>query len=351
MDLQATLPPDIATNPLWYLYDYSPASNDFTFTSLDESQYRDAAFLDSRLHSRIKQIERVDYDAVDRAFPKQFSQVPAAYIFQIGHCGSTLLSRCLGTTPAVLSLREPGPLGALAKLHRELGEPLAWLDETSWERLKMIIMLALERRFRADQLPVIKANSICNNLAEAVLATHPDRRAIFLYQSLETTLAAMFKAPGGRGDLRKQARHRLQEWQLLTKNCELHLSTLKAHELAVMSWMASMQRFTAAEVQFPERTIRVDFDAFLARPDKHLEDLAKFLGIESEAQTMVEEYGNVSQYYSKNTSRRFSPLDRQYTLDVIRSRQTAVINAGLDFAQRLMGQFPFMSGLAAHLGR
>jgi hypothetical protein len=343
------LPSDLASNPVWHLLDYSPLRHNFVFTRLEEAQYAQALFLDFRLQSQISTMESVGFDEVNAAFPDAFSQPPAAYIFHVGHCGSTLLSRALGVAREVLALREPMTLGALATARRELGDPLAWFSPPQWERLQMIILLALERRFRPGQLPVIKASSTCNILAEPILASHPQRKAVLLRQSLETTLATLFKVKGNSSDLRTLARDRLHEWHCLTGSKAMRLVDTTDEDIAVISWLASMQRFQNAQARFPDRVLRLDFDAFLAAPDSGLQRVADFIGLAPQSDHIVAAYNHVAQSYSKNPGASYSAADRKRELDLSRSQNAARTRACLLKARSLLDAHPDLAELGAWL--
>lgn len=350
MEASVTLPPDIATNPAWYLADYSRWRDRFVFTLLAESQYEDYAFLDGRERNLFRQVEQVAFDVVDKAFSGEPAEQASAYIFHTGHCGSTLLSRALGQCADVLSIREPLPLRKLAHSARELEDPLGWLSPGHWERLKRVVLRALERRFRPGQLPIIKATSTCNNLAEPILASHSGRKAIFLYQTLETTLAGMFRSSINRGDLRKQARYRVQEWHQLTGSRDIRLSKVTDVEVAVLSWAGSMSRLLAVDDQFPGQVMKLDFDDFLKAPGMRLSELSRFLGLDLHSDRIAGAFDRVVQTYSKKPDQPYSPIDRQYDLDLSRSRNVTDIAGGLRMAHSLTETHPELAALRAYLG-
>lgn len=343
------LPADIASNPGWYMLDYNPAFRKFIFTSLEETRFAEASFLDSRLNTRADALQGVTLADVDAVFPDRFELPPAAYIFQVGHCGSTLLSRALGATPDVLALREPLPLRVLANTRRELDDALSWMSREEWRRLSTIILLALERRFRPGQLPIIKASSTCNNLVEPVLASHPGRRALLLYQPLETSLAAMFRNRANFGDLRSQGRDRLQEWLDLAGQEDMVLADLEEDDVAVLSWIASLQRFEQARQRLPERVMMLDFNRFIADPHDHLHRVAAFLGLDAQAEQLANAFANVSRRYAKNPGKPYSPERRQASLDSSRRHNAEGISRAMDKARALLQSHPDMAGLEPYL--
>ncbi len=78
-----------------------------------EEDYRAASFLDDRMLTAQSKGAWVPLEQVmEKA--QRIEARPLHFIFHTGHVGSTLLSRLLGETGGVLSLREPLPLRSLA---------------------------------------------------------------------------------------------------------------------------------------------------------------------------------------------------------------------------------------------
>ena len=340
-----TLPADIHSNPAWHVHDYQPVPRRFIYAALEELQYAETTFLDHRLNRNMKEFFSASFAEMDRAFPQSLVEAqPAAFIFHVGHCGSTLLSRALGATPAVLSLREPMTLNVLASALREMEDPVSWLSKDEWQRLHIIILLALDRRFKQSQLPLVKVTSTCNILLEPVLASHASRRAIALHQPLESCLSGMLRYKDTFSDLRSQSRTRLLEWQQVPGARALRLQDLDPEDIIVLSWLSSMYRFSRALDKYPEQLIRLDFEQFLSDPQSVLADTASFLGLEHAAGQIADTYTEISGFYSKIPGQRFTPADRQYVLDKSRHQNADPIQRGLTRARELIAE---TSALAA----
>ena len=270
---------------------------------------------------------------------------PAAYVFQIGHCGSTLVSRALAFSPLTLPLREPQVLKTLASSQRELGSTLSWLSHGDWQRLMDASLRMLDRRFRPDQLPVIKANSECNNICETVLASHPERRAVLLYSPLESYLAGMLRYKDKQGDIRFQSRARLEEWQLVSGSSDLNLSELSVVELIVIAWMGNMARFSKAMKRFPEQVMPSNFEDYLSRPAETTEEMAGFFGLEYREGQIPGHYQKISEQYSKDPKLPYSARTREVALDASRSDNAALISRGLRIAEQLVATKHELSAL------
>ena len=102
-------------DPAWHLFDIDPASSQGAWLELSENVFRDASFLDQRVAGLATAQRRAEIDPAYKEITAADSQ-PPHFIFHLGHCGSTLLSRALASTPAVLPLREPLTLRRLATL-------------------------------------------------------------------------------------------------------------------------------------------------------------------------------------------------------------------------------------------
>ncbi len=81
---------------------------------LGETAYRAASFLDDRILGPATRGGWLPLDRVLEAARHAADLRPLHFIFHTGHVGSTLVSRLLDETGAVLSLREPLPLRTLA---------------------------------------------------------------------------------------------------------------------------------------------------------------------------------------------------------------------------------------------
>ena len=100
---------------------------------MDEAAYRGASFLDDRVLGPGTQGAWLPGASVSEAAGRVAHPRPLHFIFHTGHVGSTLLSRLLDETGAVLPLREPLPLRVLADAHDALGRPESLLDAPQFE--------------------------------------------------------------------------------------------------------------------------------------------------------------------------------------------------------------------------
>ena len=109
---------------------------------------------------------------------------PAGMIFHLSRCGSTLVSRLLGTLPGVVVLAEPGPLNAV------LGRD--GVDEAAVVRLVRLVVRALGRvRFGDERQLVLKCTS-WNIRRRAILsAAFPDVPWVWVQRDPVHVLASL----------------------------------------------------------------------------------------------------------------------------------------------------------------
>lgn len=114
---------------------------------------------------------------------------PVGWIFQIAHCGSTLLSRLIDQPEHSLVLREPPPLRQVAVMHARGSAPADWSA-----RLRLA-HAAAARRFEADLPTVVKANAPVNFMLPELSALEPSATAILLHLPLADYVVAVLATP------------------------------------------------------------------------------------------------------------------------------------------------------------
>ena len=160
---------EIRSSALWHLHEIDPERGHFVLRRIEEAQYRQASFLDQRIEKACATAFKYPIQHLESLFPEDKTPVrPCHYIFHIGHCGSTLLSRALSASPAIFPVREPLTLRTLAGLYREPGA--GSFDHGLLQQLAPTVLRGFRRAFSEKQVTMVKATSICNNLAPAILS-------------------------------------------------------------------------------------------------------------------------------------------------------------------------------------
>lgn len=134
---------------------------------------------------------RTGLDAL-AAFDAAPSLDPDALIFHASRCGSTLLSRLLGTVPGVLVVAEPPPLNALL-----LAAP-AERDGTDAVRMVRRLVRALgQRRFGDERHYALKLSSWNVRRLDLFRRAFPAAKLIWLHRDPSAITASLLADPPG----------------------------------------------------------------------------------------------------------------------------------------------------------
>ena len=179
------LPPDFSRSAAYPLFAFDPAQNLGWVLHFDADDYRRASFLDQRSLGR-RDISgwTVDRAELEAALAPSPPLRDVHWLFHIGHCGSSLVSRLLDLVPGVLGLREPLPLLALAH-GREDAAATAW---------QAPVLALLARGFVDSRAVIVKPTSVVTTLADRLLPA--TGRGCLLWVDLHTWLATMLRDPG-----------------------------------------------------------------------------------------------------------------------------------------------------------
>ncbi len=301
---------------------------------IDRRRYHESPFLDDRM---IDDRTTGFWTGLDTLPPVQAPR-SARWLFHIGHCGSTLLSRLLPAVCPLLPVREPPPLRTLAEARRLLGGALSRLDPTGWKQLLRTFAGLYSRTYDDGANALIKPSSDCVNLVQAVLEENADSRAVLMYQSLETYLATMLVGPDPRPDIEGHSVSRLMDLHdFLNDRESLRLYELAPVQRVVVSWVAGVSSLHQALRCCGKRVRFLDFDAFVREPARGLVSLAEFLAAPAD-ETRVRQVldGPLMRTYAKAPEYRFSPSDRERQLAENRRRSSREIDEGLRWADWLV---------------
>jgi hypothetical protein len=126
------------------------------------------------------------------ALDNEPSLEPAGMIFHLSRCGSTLVSRMLGTLPGAVVLAEPSPLNAL------LGLNPGRVEEATLVRLVRLLVRALGRCRHGDERHLVLKCTSWNIRRRAVLAAaFPETPWIWVQREPARVLASLLATPPG----------------------------------------------------------------------------------------------------------------------------------------------------------
>lgn len=317
---------------------------------------QEASFLDDRLLQTRPPggwIDEADLLARARTIPDPGAGL--GFIFHLGHCGSTLISRLLQTGGAA-AYREPQALRQLAEADAEAGEPWDPVGPERFAALSDALLRAWSRRPQDAPAAVVKATSLVSGLAPALMARAPQAPALLLSMGLQPYLAALLAPEAPSADLARGARVRFARLKRRIGDPGWRLHALSPGELAAASWLAEALALAEARAAAPERTMMLDFDAFLARPAADLARAAAHFRLGWTAdQAEAAAAGPVMSRYAKAPEHGYGAQDRAAILAASAVRNADEIARGRAFAEaalsRLQALAPVAPGLDGPLAR
>jgi len=340
----------LRNNPDFLLQDFDFVNRRALVVRVNEARYREASFLDDRIFKPNMEGYWFPLDAVAEILNDLTVPTPH-YIFQVGHCGSTLISRLLAELPGNLAVREPITLLALAIVRRKLGGPSANLNETEWKQLLDVTLRALGRTYRPGDHAIIKATSTAGNLVETLAQTPANMpQMLLVYITLESLLATMLRSPDLRESIRAESPVWVGDFIRLTRREDMHLNDLNDAQQIAVKWLTLMLLFTRAASAFPAQTQLLNFDDFLKDPAVQLSTIAQHFRLKPSADqiaTLVT--GPLMHSYSKIPSQRFNPSQREQELREARQQFKDEIQSGLQWVEILCREIPALKAIAAHL--
>lgn len=327
MDRATTTWPDrLRASPELFPLAFDASGRGVELVALAPVDYEKASFLDGRLAAApVLTPGWAELAAAAAGLP-----IAADFIFHVGHVGSTLLSRVLGTHPKVFSLREPQVLRTLAQA--ELSGD--WPGEEVDRRLAVLLAL-FSRRWSPAKRPLVKATSLVGELAGRMLRLAPASRAILMTAAPENYLATILGGPNSRVELRQAAPARLARLARRLGAETQPPDALSEGELAAMSWACEMTALAAADVGAPGRAMWLDFDAFLGAPTVGLGRALRHLHGEADPGLVEQLAGSAYfQRYSKAPEYAYGPDVRRGVLAAARREEAAEIRKGLAWLER-----------------
>lgn len=346
--IQALLP-GLRTDARLWLHRLDAINDRALLLRLEEADVRAASFLDDRILQTPRDGAWLTLEHLRRELAAPLDVPAPDYIFHVGHCGSTLLSRMLDALPSTLVLREPQVLRTLTELYRELGEPTALLSQEQWTELCQVVRRALARPFRDGQRIVVKTTSLCSRVAEPLLTAEPESRALLLYTDLPRYLAAMLRGDEARQELRALAPGRLADLLAATGETGIALHELDDAHKGAVNWLAGMAAFARlTNGPLAERARAVRFESLLADPEEVLRPAAALLNLESAPAAIEAAAGDaVMRVSAKRPDRAYDTATRERDLATAFAANRAEIEPAVDWAERLCLRHPALKTTAA----
>jgi len=302
-----------------YAHQLNLLNDTVLLVQLTEAELNEHSFLDERIFRPDMKFEWVPWDQFE-AQTATLPGMPPSYIFHIGHCGSTLLSRLVAAATGASALREPLPLRTFS-IDCADGNVGMLGDEA----LRKRVML-----FERVWAPAtVKATSICSNIIGLV---HADAPVVFLYQQAETHLAVILAGENALQDLRGFGQNRYRRLAALAPDLP-PLASLSIGELAAMTWLAEVS--SGSRAMKGREVLQLDFDAFLQLPEECLADACRALGLNATAESCTAAVaGPIMRSYSKAPEHAYDAKLRDDVIADSRQRNAAEIAKGMKLIDR-----------------
>jgi hypothetical protein len=321
---------ELGASPTLFPYMLDVPRDSVLFLRLTRADYERASFLDARLLNPQISSHALPWVQVAAAIDAAQLTERCGFIFHIGHVGSTLLSRLIGTHSSAFSLREPLMLRTFAQLCAQ-GQSDA--------RLTGCLKL-LSRTFETRQLSVVKATSFVSELAGTLLSRASAPKALMMYVSPESYIATILGGPNSRQEAKLLAPSRLRRLHRRIGDEIWQLADLSEGEVLALAWACEVSALTQAADSNGERVFRVDFDRFLAAPAAHMSSVLRHFNIPAspaEVRAILE--GPEMRRYSKAPEHAYDAALRRDVLNVARAVNAAEIRRGLAWLDHAAARF------------
>lgn len=322
MNTPRRLPAGFRTSAAYPLFAFDPAGDKALVLEFERSDYRRASFLDQRaLRSQMGGWEVTRFE-LEAALEGQVARPSVNWLFHIGHCGSTLVSRLLDLVPGVLGLREPLPLLSLA--HARADSP--------WFALTVQL---LSRGFADTRAVIVKPTSVVLNVAEPLLEATAGH-ACLLWVDLSTWLATLLRDESLLASTLATETLRLNSVPL-TPTPE----AITAAERLSRLWLMEQFRWQrlSADPRFGSRLLDLDFADALANPASAIARLAQHYQVDFPP-NLMRDIGDsqILARYAKDDHQIFNADTRRRELAAAHALYRADIEAGVAWAERTLAR-------------
>jgi hypothetical protein len=325
----------LAERPEIYPHQLNLINDTLLLVELSSSEVNAASFLDQRVLKQSTKGAWIPWQLVADIFdmvPK--SKLPG-FIFHVGHCGSTLLSRLLEFAEDTRSIREPLPLRTLAQDLADFGDGRSFLTQQA--RLDRLRILS-QMWDRGSSHTVVKATSICTDLLPQLNSLEPGARSIFIYNGAETHIATLLAGQNALIDLKGFAQLRLQRLRQIS-GLDIQLNQLSTGQLAALSWLSETTSATRSLEKHPKQIALLDFESLLQNPTDNLARLLGHLNIHATSETVEKAVRSpVLQTYSKAPEHKYNAQTRATILQNSRARFGQDIKSALSWLESLADQ-------------
>ena len=326
----------LARSPDLFPHAWDVQSDAATLVRLTKADYEAASFLDQRVVGPRMLSRTLPYSQLAEAVAAAGLPERCHYIFHIGHVGSTLLSRLLGTEGRLFGLREPAILRSFA---RDMGGRV-WSEAEREERLSVFLKL-WSRTFEPGQTSLIKATSFVSDIAAQLLARASAPKALLLFVSPESYMATILAGAAAREEAKTLVVERLNRLHRRVGREIWQASSLSEGEALAAAWATEMTALVEAQRVAGARALPLDFNRFLEQPHEQLTRAFHHFDCDVAPDKIGEILsGPHMQRYAKAPEHAYSPELRRELLDEARKANASEIAKGLAWLERAAKEAP-----------
>lgn len=345
----------IAYSPELFLRDIDPVRDIAVLSPMSEATYRASSFLDNRIERDGDRDLGMPLGTLERLIGAQRPpRRTIHWLFHVGHCGSSLLSRLLGEVDGLLALREPAVVMGLSRSLRQLGQPDFPVDAERWAALRDLSFTMLGRSFRPTENVLVKPTSHAANLIPEALGFTTEARAVLLHLNLETYLATMLR-PETQRELGLYARDfRLRDFLRHAPDQPDSTAAYSPGQLAAFTWLLHAREFALAldDAELGSRCLSLSFDDYLAAPGQWLGALCAFLGRPQRDATVAALLaGPAAAAYAKDPTHGYDASRREQELERMRETRRDEIAAAVAWSRDIAARTPAFAGLIERFSR
>ena len=306
---------------------------------ISDEQKQQASFLDQRLLNSQTQGCWIPWQDLIKKVDLLPTSPSPHYLFHVGHCGSTLLSKLISYAENTQSLREPLPLRSIAQEMADQPEGRAFLSQQKIDNYYDTLAKLWTRGYNQT---VIKATSVCTDLMKYTNSRTRTSKFVFLYNRPETHLITLLAGQNAVTDLRGFAQLRIQRLRQNT-GLDIRLENLNLPKLALLSWLSETTSIVANSLHCNKRCLSIEFEEFLAAPRETLIRTLNHYEITTKPETIKAAINSpVMNTYSKAPEHKYNADTRRAILNETKLKFSSEIKQGLDWLSDLSKESPLI---------
>jgi len=315
---------------------FDPREDIVTLIRLARTDYTAASFLDDRILGPATRLQPVGWTELASAIDAAQLAESCAFLFHIGHVGSTLLARLIGDHAGAFVLREPAILRTFAHLRRLAEERKTTFRDAAMEHRLTGCLKLLSRTFEASECALVKPTSFVSEMAGELLARPAAAPALMLSVAPASYLATILGGDNSRRENTALLPSRIQRLVRRTGIDAQAFANLREGEAIALSWACETSALAQAARSAGARILHIDFDQFLADPKSLLLAALRQLRIPANpAQIESIVAGPLMRRYSKAPEFAYDSALRRSVLDEARTLYDDQIRLGLAWLDRM----------------